>query len=213
MHPLLSHDTDLVDRGLRRGPRRLRYFWLCRASRSGRDNTSTMNSAARGRRLASPVRLTLAFDLGGDLDGAWWPHTASVARELPELTDALFRRLGRIIDISVNWSSLTGSPDHDSLHRPNTTDPGQMISHQRLMTITGSEAPATLLVVPSLTSSVLAALVLRRAAGLPITATEQNTQAFQTADDIVRAARAESSRCARRLQEPGPDSLASQIQP
>lgn len=172
-----------------------------------------MNSAARGRRLASPVRVTLAFDLGGDLDGAWWPRTASVARELPELTDALFRRLGPIVDISVNWSSLTGSPDHDSLHRPNTADPGQMISHQRLMTITGSEAPATILVVPSRTSSVLAALVLRRAADLSITAAERSTQAFQTADDIVRAARAESSRCAGRLQEPDPQSLASQIQP
>jgi hypothetical protein len=212
VHPLLSRDTDLLDRGRRRGPRSLWYFWLWRASRSGRDNTSTMNSAARGRRLASPVRLTLAFDLGGDLDGAWWPHTASVARELPELTDALFRRLGRIIDISVNWSSLTGPPDHDSLHRPNTADPGRMISRQRLMTITGREAAATLLVVPSRTASVLAAVVLRRAAGLPITAVERNTQAFQTADEIVRAARAESSRCAQRLKQSDPHSLTSQIQ-
>lgn len=172
-----------------------------------------MNSAARGRRLASPVRLTLAVDLGGDLDGAWWPHTASVAHELPELTDALFRRLGQITDLCVNWSSLTGSPDHDPLSRPNPADPGQMISRQQLMTITGSEAPATVLVVPSRTSSVLAALVLRRAADLPITATERSTQAFRTADDIVRAARAESSRCARRLRALDPHSLAPQFQP
>jgi Family of unknown function (DUF5994) len=91
-----------------------------------------MNNAARGRRLASPVRVTLAFELGGDLDGAWWPHTASVADELPELTDALFMRLGRIIDISVNWSSMTGSPDLDSLNRPRVADPGRAISRQRL---------------------------------------------------------------------------------
>ena len=88
-----------------------------------------------------------------------------------------------------------------------------MISHQRLMTITGTEAPVTILVVPSRTSNVLAALVLRRAADLPITAAERSTQAFRTADDIVRAARAESSRCAERLQEPDPQSLASEIQP
>lgn len=172
-----------------------------------------MNNAARGRRLASPVRLTLALDLGGDLDGAWWPHTASIAAELPELTDAIFGRVGHISNISVNWSSLTGSPDHETLCRPNTADPGQMSSRQRLMTITGSAAPATILVIPSRTSSVLAALVLRRAADLPITATERISQAFRAADDIVRAARAESSRCARRLRALNPHTPASQFHP
>ena len=33
-----------------------------------------MTRAVRGRRLASPVRVTLALGLGGDLDGAWWPR-------------------------------------------------------------------------------------------------------------------------------------------
>ena len=108
MHPSPSRDGHLVDQARLRGARTLWYFSLCCAARSGHDNASTMNSAARGRRLASPVRLTLAFDLGGDLDGAWWPHTASVARELPELTDALFRRLGQIIDIRVNWVVADG---------------------------------------------------------------------------------------------------------
>jgi hypothetical protein len=43
------------------------------------------------RRLVRPVRIALAFELGGDLDGAWWPHTASIARELPGLIGALHR--------------------------------------------------------------------------------------------------------------------------
>jgi hypothetical protein len=48
-----------------------------------------MTSEICGRRLSSPVRFTLAAELGGSLDGAWWPHTASIGRELPDLIDAL----------------------------------------------------------------------------------------------------------------------------
>jgi Family of unknown function (DUF5994) len=43
------------------------------------------------RRSARPARIALATLLGGDIDGAWWPHTASVAGELPELVEALHR--------------------------------------------------------------------------------------------------------------------------
>jgi uncharacterized protein DUF5994 len=158
-----------------------------------------MNGAVRGRRVARPVRLALAIELGEDLDGGWWPHTASVASELPELIDALSRRLGHIIDISVNWSSLEGSPVPDALTGGSTADRGRVVSRQRLMTITGSRASANLLVVPCWTNSGLAVMVLRQAATLPIMPAELDTQAFRTADDIVRAARAESTQCARRL--------------
>jgi hypothetical protein len=178
----------------------------------GLENTCTMTSAVRGRRLASPVRVTLAFELGGDLDGAWWPHTASVAAELPELTDALFRRLGRIIDISVNWSSLSGSPDLDSVNRPRVADPGRAICQQRLMTITGIKALAKLMVIPSRTSNALAVMVLRRAADLPVTHAERRTEAFLAADHIVRVARAESARCAGRPQELDPHTVAPYVQ-
>lgn len=172
-----------------------------------------MNSAVRGRRLASPVRLALAIELGRDLDGAWWPHTASVARELPELIDALSRRLGQIIDISVNWSSLEGSPVPDPLTGASTAHPGRVVSHQRLMMITGSQASANLLVVPCWTSSALAVMVLRHAATLSVTPAERDTQAFRTADDIVRGARAESARCARRLRGADSRRLVVRIQP
>jgi hypothetical protein len=161
-----------------------------------------VNSAARGRRLASPVRVSLAQDLGGDLDGAWWPHTASVAQELPELIGALVPRLGQIVDISVNWSALAGPPNLDWAHRPTTTD--LATSRQRLMTITGSAALARLLVVPNRTSSALAVMVLRRAADLPVAAADRESEAFRTADHFVRAARVESARCTQRLQQPAP---------
>ncbi|MDT5147055.1 MAG: hypothetical protein QOC58_1700 [Mycobacterium sp.] len=179
------------------------YKWASR-----RGDTRAMNGAGRGRRLASPVRVTLACQLGSDLDGAWWPHTASLANELPELTDALSKRLGRINDISINWSSLAGSPDFDSLNRPRLAVPVRTIA-QRIMTVTGSKALAKLLVIPSRTSAALAVMVLRRAADLPIPGVERVTEPFLSADQIVRTARAESAQCAQRLGEPAPCSPRS----
>jgi Family of unknown function (DUF5994) len=148
------------------------------------------------RPLARPIRLTLASVLGHDVDGAWWPYTASVARELPELIDALRKRLGEVVDIAVNWSSLDGAPDLDSLTRRGfPVLPGQQGRHQRVMTVTGTHGQANLLIVPSRTTRALAVMVLRRAAALPILPMHLDTPACRTADDIVRAARAE---CAQR---------------
>jgi hypothetical protein len=177
MHPSPSSDTDLVD-----------YRLL-----------NTMNRAVCGRRLASPVRLSLAVELGEGLDGAWWPHTASVARELPELIGALSGRLGEIFDISINWSSLEGCPELDTVKRASMANPIRVTSHHRLMMITGSQCSANLLVVPCRTSSAVAVMVLRRAATLDIVHAERDSEAFRIADDVVRAARAESKLCAQRL--------------
>jgi hypothetical protein len=201
--------TDFVDHSVLNSCGAPSFLRLCRAGRSLRQNIMTMNGAVRGRRLASPVRLTLAMRLGDDLDGAWWPHTASVASELPELMDALCTRLGQIVDIKVNWSSLEGSPDLDALNRVGAMDSGRVIGHQRLMTVTGSQTRANLLVVPSRTSSALAVMVLRHAAALPVMPLERDTQAFRTADVIVRAARAESALCARRCEQLDPPTCRS----
>jgi len=102
-----------------------------------------MNRAVRGRRLASPVRLALAAELGSALDGAWWPHTASIAAELPELVDALSTRLGEVATISINWSPLECSPDLDAVHRERARDPGRFVGHQRLMTVVGNHGAAS----------------------------------------------------------------------
>ncbi|WP_314174381.1 DUF5994 family protein [Streptomyces winkii] len=53
---------------------------------------------------APPLRLALKSDgaPAGLLDGAWWPHSRNLLRELPALTDALDPRRGRITRISVN---------------------------------------------------------------------------------------------------------------
>jgi Family of unknown function (DUF5994) len=153
-----------------------------------------MTSEVHARRLSSPVRFTLASNLGSGLDGAWWPHTVSIARELSALADAVRKPLGQIIDISVNWSPLQGVPDLDLLNRRGVAaTPGRDNRHLRVMMITGSRARARLLVVPCRTSIALAVMLLRQAADLPVLYEHQHTTAFHTAGVIVRTARAQHS--------------------
>ena len=74
-----------------------------------------MNGLTGTRRLARPVRLALAPQLGSDIDGAWWPHTGVVARELPELIEVLHKPLGEIVDICINWSAGQGAFDFNAI--------------------------------------------------------------------------------------------------
>jgi Family of unknown function (DUF5994) len=144
------------------------------------------------RRSADPIRLTVASHLGVDLDGAWWPHSSSEARELPKLIEALRERVGEVIDIGVNWSTLDGVPDLDSLSRVSAI-PGQQVRNLRVITVTGRLARVKLLVIPPRTTRALAVMLLRQAAALPIHPMHVDTSACRAADDIVRAAR---SQCA-----------------
>lgn len=143
-----------------------------------------------GRRVTSPVRFTLTSTLGSGLDGAWWPHTLSIARELSDLTGALRGRLGTVIDIGVNWSPLEGVPELDLLNRRGmSATPGRESRHLRMMTLTGNQQRAHLLVVPCRTRPALAVMLLRQAADLPVLHAHLNTPACLTAGAIVRAAR------------------------
>jgi hypothetical protein len=137
-------------------------------------------SAAGARRPASPVRLTLASRLGDKIDGAWWPRTGLISRELPELVSVLDVRLGQVIDINVNWSSWQRQPDL-------SWDWWQGI-HPHIITVSG-RARAKLLIIPHRTGTALAVMILRRAAGLPIPAAHRDSRACQTAECVVRVAR------------------------
>ena len=131
-----------------------------------------MKSELSGRRLSSPVRFTLASELGDSLDGAWWPHTASIARELPDLIEALREPLGQIVDIGLNWSPLEGVPDLDLLNRRGVAaTPGRETRRFRVMTL----------------------MLLRQAADLPVMYAHQHTSAFETAGVIVAAARGQDA--------------------
>jgi hypothetical protein len=147
------------------------------------EPTPRMISTAGARRSASPVRLTLAPRLGNKIDGAWWPRTGVISRELPELISVLDVRLGQVIDINVNWTSLQRQPDLNWAWwqglRPH------------IMTVSGRDARAKLLIVPHPTSTALAVMILCLAADLPIYAPHRDSQAYRTAECIVRMARGE----------------------
>jgi hypothetical protein len=136
--------------------------------------------------MDSAVRFTLASHLGHNIDGAWWPRTAQIARELPTLVAAVAGRLGDITDINVNWSSAVDPPKLDSYSSYNWDGRPQPV-----MTLSGRIACANLLIISHRTSAALALLVLRRAAHLPIDPKHCGSRAFRTADCVVRAARAE----------------------
>lgn len=158
-----------------------------------------MNGSARYRRASRPVRITLVKQLAdhvnGDIDGAWWPHTGSVATELPELVGALHRPLGEIVDIRINWSATDGQLDLETLATGARLMRAQdTIRRPRLMVVTGSGACATLLVVPSMTSQALGLMVLRTAAGQPTCGGTGDARIFDTAQVVMRLAEAEAAK-------------------
>lgn len=145
---------------------------------------------SRRRRLASPVRLTLAPQLGGTVDGAWWPRVTCVAQELADLLDAVGQPLGAITDVTLNGASTGGarfvSPTGKS--GPHNAD-------LHVVALVGGHASANLLIVPYLTTISLAVMVLRRAANMAISDAQQATATFRLADCIVRTACAERAMC------------------
>jgi Family of unknown function (DUF5994) len=108
------------------------------------------------------------------------------------LVDVLDVRLGHVIDINVNWSSLQRQPDLN-------WDWWQGI-RPHIMTVGGRDARAKLLIVPHRTGTALAVMILRRAARLPIYAAHRDSRACQTAECIVRVARGERMFEVRRSQ-------------
>jgi hypothetical protein len=139
-----------------------------------------MTYPIKGRRQASPIRLSVARELGRDIDGAWWPRTDRITNELPTLVAALTPLLGDIASINVNWSPLQRPPDLNW--------PGWERRRQHVITVSGTHACANLLIISYATHSALALMVMRCAANLPIEAAERDKPAFLTAGSILQAA-------------------------
>ncbi len=167
-----------------------RFEGLTASAASAEESTPRSSGTGGVRRVASPVRLTLASRLGNEIDGAWWPRTGLISLELPELVSVLEVRLGEVVDINVNWSSLQGQPDL-SWGWSRDTRP-------HVMTVRGRDKRAKLLIVPHRTGMALAVMVLRQAACLPIEPAHRDSRAFETAECIVRVARGERMFVARR---------------
>ncbi|MGP4003808.1 DUF5994 family protein [Streptomyces sp. 8N706] len=67
--------------------------------------TATIERTTINERVPSPpvrVSLTPMGSVPGLLDGAWWPRSRDLSRELPALTDMLDTRWGRITRVTVN---------------------------------------------------------------------------------------------------------------
>jgi hypothetical protein len=160
-----------------------------------------MNGMTGTRRLARPVRLALAQQLGADIDGAWWPYTASVADELPQLIGALHGPLGEIVDICINWSATQGPRDlYETVSGARAMRDGHP-GRQRLMVVEGRLGCANLLVVPHMTSQALGAMVMRCAAARSFSGAERGTELFEIADCVLRAAQLESASWTRRMRD------------
>jgi hypothetical protein len=152
-----------------------------------------MNGLGGTRRSARPVRLVLAEKLGADIDGAWWPYTSSLADELPQLIGALHKPLGEIVDICINWSAMQGPRElYESVSGPRTARIGHP-GRQRLMVVEGRLGRANLLVVPHMTSQPLGIMVMRCAAAKSFSTAERDTEMFEIAECVMRAAQVESA--------------------
>ena len=158
-----------------------------------------MNGLTGRRRLASPVRITLNSALGGDIDGAWWPHSFELARELPELIEALHPVLGEIIDIKLNWLAARNNPMPKPLSSHSMSMHGWNDRQHRLMLVAGRTGTARLLVVPSSTSATLGWMVMRRAAEMSLAGGEDDGQLVETANAVMRTVRGEGSAWAAQL--------------
>lgn len=152
-----------------------------------------LSAKRSSRRMASPVRVSLAGVLGGHIDGAWWPRSAAMARELPDLVEALYPALGDVIGIDINWSAHSPTPVLSTMSPDVAAKISRTTPHHRLMVLAGSSAVISLLVVPSMTAPPLAMMVLRRAAERRIPDSEKGSKEFQAADRVMRAAQAESA--------------------
>lgn len=152
-----------------------------------------MTSPRPSRRTASPVRVSLSAERGGDIDGAWWPRSASMARELPDLIEALFPTLGEIVDISINWSAGSPTPVLSTMSPEFAAKLGARGPRHRLMFLVGDSVVTKLLVIPSMTSPALAHMLLRQAAQRSIAEVDCGSREFKSADRVISAARAESA--------------------
>ena len=97
--------------------------------------TQSMTYLVAARRRANPIRLSVARELGHEIDGAWWPRVDRISNELPSLIVLLTPLLGDITSINVNWSPLQRPPDFNC--------PGWEGKRQHVMTVKGGKAAST----------------------------------------------------------------------
>ncbi|MEU8825264.1 DUF5994 family protein [Streptomyces sp. NPDC048636] len=130
--------------------------------------TVTNDHTTSHERVPSPptrLSLTPASAVPGLLDGAWWPRSRDLLRELPDLTDALDTRWGRITRVSVN-------PTHWPVIPRKVPATGHMVhvgwfteqDPHKLILLSYTAGRWDLLVIPPETSAAAAARLMATAA-------------------------------------------------
>jgi hypothetical protein len=76
--------------------------------------------AASGRRQAGPentprLRLKRKAPISGYVDGAWWPHSDDLTRELPDLLSVLSVRLGTVARVMYKLDEWATAPRRVSI--------------------------------------------------------------------------------------------------
>ncbi len=132
---------------------------------------ATMIGPAVGRCQANSLRLTLAVELGHEIDGAWWPHADRITNELPNLVAVLTPLLG---DIHLHQCELVTA----------ATTTGPQLAGVGAQAPARNDAPVAHIIPPICSSfppthSALAIMLMRCAANLPIDVADRAKLAFQ----------------------------------
>lgn len=116
-----------------------------------------------------------------------------MARELPDLIEAVFPTVGNIVDICINWSVGSPTPVLNTMSPEFASKLGNRSPRHRLMFLIGDSTVTKLLVIPSMTAPALAHVLLLQAAQRPIAEIDCGSREFESADRVIAAARAESA--------------------
>ncbi len=112
------------------------------------------------------IRFTLGPRSTGRMNGAWWPQDDGlIARELSPLIEELSGRIGTVREVSLNWKA--GSP-RSSMR--SVVMPVHLTSRpfHWVITLRGERRTVRMLLVTARTHRMLAMMVMRLAAQMPI---------------------------------------------
>lgn len=113
-----------------------------------------------------PARVFLEPTLtrDGTLDGAWWPHSFDLHRELPALVRLLEERLGPILRVRLDTAAWSELPAHLLVDGRFVRVSGLSATPHTIRVIRGSQDGFLLLVVPPDATGPVAAAAMRIAA-------------------------------------------------
>ncbi|PNG98833.1 DUF5994 family protein [Streptomyces malaysiensis] len=148
--------------------------------------TVTVDRTPSDERVPSPparLSLTPTSLVPGLLDGAWWPRSRDLLRELPTLTDVLDARWGRITRVSVNPTDWPVIPRKVPV-TGHTVHVGWFTDEQdphKLILLSYNVGRWDLLVIPPEASAAAAARLMSAAATTGALLTASSLMASETA--------------------------------